>query len=174
MKGIELEDQADIIHQAEAGLKMRLRYADPAIRAKSAEREDGLTRQERFANEGLWFELAVNDRVEGAASVAYMLHIPLDQNRVATREPYARIIDDPSSGYSCNELLTELPVLPRNPANPEDVDPCGGKWHWYDSYRYFIHTRFKGGTVAAPPPVAFSSQWLRELGASQAKSRSSW
>jgi hypothetical protein len=36
-----------------------------------------------------------------------------------------------------------IPGLPRDPMNPEDVDPQKGANHDYDSARYFLHTKFR-------------------------------
>lgn len=159
MSGLELEEQAQKIHAAERGMIIRRRFADPAIGGRSAEREDQRTRQERFAAEGLWFELGVNDRVEGAATVASLLYWSRNDLGTFEREPQWRILRT-----GCPGLVKEIPNLARDKGNPEDVDKNQGRNHWYDSARYFLHTRFMGGNLPQAEIVEGSAAYWRALG----------
>lgn len=145
MVGMGLEKQAETILKFEAGWApsgVYLRYCDPALAGKAAESDNKLSRVKRFAAEGVVFRLAFNDRVEGAGSVDFMLQYRRDPNTlIQTTYPRWRV------AKRCRDLIEEIPNLPRNPLNPEDVDPMNGIWHHYDSCRYFLHSRRRGSSI---------------------------
>jgi phage terminase large subunit len=163
MSGLQLEAQAERILEFEEGIDVEARYADPSIGGRAAEREDQRTRLERFHELGLPFLLAVNDRVEGWATVGSMLYF----DKTKGTDPRWRILDE------CPDLIRELPNLPRDKANPEDVDKMGGRWHWSDAARYFLHTRFQGGSLPEPEAAEWSAKWFRDLAESSRRPKRS-
>jgi hypothetical protein len=165
MVGDELEDQAVQIKDFERGLEIQGRYADPSIGGTTAEREDQRTRQERFGDEGLWFELGVRDRVEGASTIASLLYYERDDLGSIKRYPKWRVLKkyDGDAGFGCKDLITMIPELPRDKHNPEDVDKRDGKNHPYDSVRYFLHTRYSGGSAQEEPIAMYSAAWYRAV-----------
>lgn len=161
MSGLQLEDQAERIHQFEAGLEIETRLADPAIAGRAAERDDNKTRQERFMDCGINFELAINDRVEGWASIGSLMHYRKAEDGTAATLPRWMIHED------CIETIRELPSLPRSRTNPEDVDPMNGIWHWSDRLRYSLHWRHTLGALPQRPVKKYSGAWFREHRESQ-------
>jgi len=165
MSGIELEDQADKIIEFEAkmGCHVTLRYADPALWGKD-KKKDALNRAERFRKLGLTFHAGDNSRVEGASTVAFMLSWTKTPDGRMARSPRWRIHSGEAFWPGCPELCDQIPDLPRDPSEPEDVDPNDGKNHDYDSVRYFLHTRFKGGRATEKTLLTPGSpEWFREV-----------
>jgi hypothetical protein len=106
---------------------------------------------------GLPMTPGINDRVSGAATVEWMLGYRRDPNNpdMVLRWPRWRILKS-----RCKEIGYMLQSLPRDPHNPEDVDPQGGANHDYDSSRYFLHTRFGASRMGSAPKTIIT---LREF-----------
>jgi hypothetical protein len=164
MIGLELERQAEEILKFEKmlGLSVDRRYADPAIWSKAAEDKRGPTRVTRFRDCGVRFKKASNNRVEGAATCASLLLYRADDQGRVLSPPRAHIFKR-DGVYGAPELLAEIPDLPRDPDNQEDVDPADGKWHWYDSWRYQLHTRLRGTVPKGKQIVEGSMAYYRLL-----------
>lgn len=163
MIGKELEVQAEMIlnFEREWGVTPVVRYCDPALMGAPAESKDGIARIVKFQENGVDFIPGNNGRIEGAASVASALYwqtAKTDAGLVWVRRPRARI------HAACRNLVAQIPILPRDPSKPEDVHPMGGKWHWYDSYRYMVHTRYQGRDPLQDAVVPYTNEWLRLLG----------
>lgn len=173
MVGKQLESQAEEILEFEKGLSIERRYADPSINGKAAEDQSGLTRRSKFARLGLRFSLAINDRVEGASTCASLLYWKPHPNGVGLIvEPKARFLRRQAHGrFGVPELIREIPNLPRDRHNPEDVDPQGGANHWYDSWRYMAHTRYRNIIKAIDKPVAGSQAYYDQLARAQKAKR---
>lgn len=166
MIGHEAEAQAKLILGFEKGIPVRSRIADPAIGQRKQNDKDkgGPTIEERFRRNKVSFLLGSNERVQGAATVAAALYFEENEaTQQVTKAPMWRI------HTSCKKLLTMIPGLPRDPLNPEDVFSNDGANHWYDSARYFLHTRFQGGVKPAPRPVYGSPAYFRELARREAE-----
>lgn len=161
MSGMELEDQADAIKAFEKRLPITNRFADPSIGGK-AQMSDQKTRLERFRDCGLNFILGVRDRVEGASTIASLLYVKRDEFGCVVKEARWRVLRETTDGFGCPELIKQIPALPRDPHNPEDVHPRDGQNHWYDSARYFLHTRFQGGFVPDEIQIYSAAYW-REI-----------
>jgi hypothetical protein len=169
MRGKVLEDQAELIHQAEEGLEIRRRIADPMLGGRVAEEgQRGLTRQAKFRKLGLSFHLGINDRVEGAATCEWLLSWKKDAEGRFVRRPRARFLREQADKvYGVPELIGEIPNLPRDPLNPEDVAKDGGIHHWYDAWRYMAHTRYRGHRPSTEPPQWGSHAFLAQLARAQ-------
>ena len=142
MVGMQLPDQAQKILAVQGNAVVKTRYADPSIGGRAAEGQHRLTRQEDFRQRGVRFELAINDRVEGWSTCASMLHYEQRDGQVV-RAPRCRFLFPDGNGYGVPALIEQIPNMPRDPMNAEDVAKMGGIWHWGDSWRYGLHTRFR-------------------------------
>jgi hypothetical protein len=159
MTGLEAEKQAPKILDFERShaVTVQGRVADPNIATRKQFEHKALTIQDRFRIKGVVFRLGINDRVQGAASVAALLDYDQGPNGEVLTSPSWRI------HKSCKQLLKMLPNLPRDPDDPEDVDPRDGANHPYDSARYFLHSRYRGGVPRRRRPAMNSLAYFREL-----------
>ena len=95
--------------------------ADPAIWSKTG--HEGPTIAEQFAQEGVAWTPADNDRMQGKMQV----HIRLKERKIKVFS-------------SCTHLIRTLPALCYDKNRPEDVD-TKMEDHPYDSFRYGIMSR---------------------------------
>lgn len=163
MVGKQLEEQAEAILLLESqwGITPN-RFADPAIWGKAAESSERLARNVKFQKRGVKFRKAVNDRVEGAATCASLLLWRGHPGGPYEIAPGCRFLRRDGE-FGVPELISEIPDLPRDPHNPEDVDPQDGQNHWYDAWRYMAHTRFRGTVRKATGPVYGSAAYFDAL-----------
>lgn len=172
MSGLSIPDQAEaILHFESKMAPIKRRYCDPSLQGRVAEDQSGLTRIDKFRRCGVKFVPAINDRKEGAATIEELLWFRRGDGGRPLSQPRWRI-----HKHRCRELLRQIGELPRDPRDPEDVDPMGGKWHHYDSARYGLHARFKNskGPDKSQMLVPGSFAWVRALANQKERSERKW
>ena len=113
-----------------AGEKDIFGLADPAIWGNAGQSD--LSIGDQFAQEGVYFSRAKNNRIAGKQQVHYRLR----------GWGYGTESWKPGLVISekCPNLIRTLPILPSDPRNPEDVDTTVED-HPYDSLRYGLMHR---------------------------------
>jgi hypothetical protein len=142
--GLKLQawEVAKGILDREKGEKIRMRVADPSVfspHPESRKREArGPVIHEDFANEGVYFIKADNDREQGKLQVHKRLKpdIEIDQatGEVIDERPMLLVFN------SCRGFWRTLPAMREDPKNPEDVD-TDQEDHIYDEFRYMCMAR---------------------------------
>lgn len=167
--GLPLERQAEIIHSWIRDKKRRLNvfYCDPALLAPQAEDFSGLSRINRFRDQGIILTPAINNRTEGWAACDTSLDYRKDIDGRLVKPPKSRFLFPcivNGEAFGVPGIITQIPELPRDKGNPEDVDPMNGIWHWADCWRYGEFTYTIRGRGSAKPPVEVGTQaWLDAL-----------
>lgn len=100
-----------------------VRLADPSIWKHIADAETGATIAKRFEEEGLYFQPANNDRLQGVTAVHEALEIAKDGL------PGLQVFKN------CVHFIRTVPSLVVDDKRPEDVDTTGED-HLYDAVRY--------------------------------------
>ena len=103
--------------------QLPVRLADPSIWKHIADADSGKTVAQRFTDEGINFQPANNDRLQGVTAVHEELQIADDGL------PALQIFSN------CIHLIRTLPALVVDTKRPEDVDTTGED-HLYDALRY--------------------------------------
>ena len=130
------------ILEREQGEKIRLRIADPSIwhpRPESRRQEaQGITIQEDFNNQRVFFTKADNERLHGKLQVHKRLklepEIDMETGEVLSEEPLIQVFND------CKAFWRTLPALYESAKNPDDVD-TDQEDHVYDELRYMCMAR---------------------------------
>ncbi len=116
--------QAREMHQLEqTHEQLPVRLADPSLWKHIANADDGKTIADRFTEEGMIFQPANNDRLQGVTAVHEALQIADDGL------PHLQVFSN------CVHLIRTLPSLVVDDKRPEDVDTTGED-HLYDALRY--------------------------------------
>lgn len=125
----------------EKGEKIRMRIADPSAfnpHPESRKREArGPTINEDFANEGVYFLKADNDRVHGKMQVHKRMKIETkadEHGEILDEYPLLKVFN------SCKGFWRTVPEMREDPRNPEDVD-TDQEDHIYDEFRYMCMAR---------------------------------
>lgn len=128
----ELE-QARRIMEANAGIRPVLIAADPAMWGKTG---SSLPPAEQMALEGLQLSRGDNDRLGGKARLhTYLAEgpaCPVHRGQGWATCPMLHVLDG-----ACQQLVSTVADLPRDPHRPEDVDTDAPD-HWYDAARYLV------------------------------------
>jgi hypothetical protein len=130
------------IEERERGEKVKHRYADPSIwhpRQESRKNESrGVTIHEDFANEGVYFLKADNDRDHGRQQVhrRFQLEPEIDTEtgEVLSEDPKVQIFS------TCHGFWRTFPQLRAEERNPEEID-TKQEDHIYDEFRYMCMAR---------------------------------
>lgn len=131
-----------IREREDPGERIRMRIADPSIwhpRPDSRKREAlGTTIQDDFAQEGVFFIKADNDRVHGKQQVHKRLRIEEEID-----EKTGEIISSHPMFYCFKDhkhFWRTIPLLQEDTKNPEDIDTTMED-HIYDEFRYMCMAR---------------------------------
>jgi len=130
------------IREREQGEKISLRIADPSIwhpRPEGRKGEArGVTIQDDFAAEGVYFTKADNDRLHGKQQVHKRLRIESEVDEetgeVLAEHAMLQVFEN------CKHFWRTIPMLQESPRNPEDVD-TDQEDHIYDEFRYMTMAR---------------------------------
>ncbi len=116
----------------EPGEKIAAYFAPPDLWGRN--NQTGKSTVERFAEAGIYFARAVNDRVQGWYDLAEWLRVREDEQGAKTAN--LRI------GTNCLNLLRTLPAIQRSEKNPNDcaIDPHE-LTHAPDALRYMVAGR---------------------------------
>ena len=152
----------------EKGEKIRFRFADPSVwhpRAESRKSESrGITVEEDFSREGVYFLKADNDRLHGKMQVHKRLKIEesLDEETGEFFEyPMVRVLN------SCKGFWRTFPQLRESERNPEDVD-TNQEDHIYDEFRYMCMARpLRPKKVERIPSGSFQAERSKLIRAKQ-------
>lgn len=151
------------ILERENGEKIRYRIADPSIwhtrpgfRHKEAR---GVTIEEDFANEGVNFVAADNDRTHGKLQVHKRLQreedIDPETGEITGEMALLRVFNN------CKGFWRTMPALVEDPKNPEDID-TKQEDHIYDELRYMCMARpIKPKKVVSIAPGSFQAERQR-------------
>ena len=126
----------------EHGEKIRMRVADPSIfhpRPEGRKGEArGVTINDDFASQGVYFLKADNDRQHGKQQVHKRLRVETqidpETGEVVGEHPMLRVFN------TCKGFWRTVPELREDPRNTEDVDD-DGEDHIYDELRYMSMAR---------------------------------
>ena len=102
-------------------------YADPSMWNKESGRQNQFRSDaDDYLSKGIFLSRGDNNRVQGCSKVHKYLADGADG------KPLLQITEN------CYNLIEELPKLPRDTNNPEDVDPKAAQDHGYSSLRYLL------------------------------------
>lgn len=120
------------------------RYSDKRILVKDEETQ--ISTQEKFAFNGIYFQIATLDRIEGWMRCRELLM------RDADEELRFKVFS------TCKEFIRTIPEQVHDIKNPEDLDKRGGEDHFADQFRYFAIMRKVHGIERRDvvEPVQFS------------------
>ncbi len=128
--------------EREAGETIKWRVADPNIWGKHPEfrkkEARGPTIEEDFANEGVYFQKADNDRIAGKLQVHRRL-----KPEIETDEETGEVVSQRAMlmiANSCKNFWRTFPLLAEDPKNPDDVN-TDQEDHIYDAVRYMCMAR---------------------------------
>jgi phage terminase large subunit len=122
---VKVSEKCRVIKQLEAGENISYGLADPAIFNGQGDHNTGKSVGEMFADEGIYWQPANNDRKAGLAAVHEKLGIAKDGL------PRLQIFS------TCLSLIRTLPSLPYDKAKVDDVDTKADD-HDYDALRYGV------------------------------------
>lgn len=163
MRGVYLDEQAERIGALIRQFKPRRIYCDPSLAGRGRE-SDGISVIRkfniRFKEMGLKCGLipAPNDRIQGWVSLDVALNYKRDERGLILQAPSWRI------HRACKGLIQDILNAPRDEKKPEDVDPEGGKHHWLDGVRYFIHSHYKPSFRPKKKVLYGTAEWFALLG----------
>lgn len=103
--------------------QVSITYADPSVFGRRHVGDVTYSTADEFANEGVPFVSANNDRIDGKRRVDRLL------GKLPDGKPGLVIFN------TCNHLIRTLPALPYDEHRPEDVD-TDAEDHAYDALRY--------------------------------------
>ena len=151
----------------EAGEKIRMRIADPSIwhkRPDSRKKESrGPTIHEDMCAEGVYFNKADNDRLQGKLQVHKRFkldeEIDTETGEVLSDRPMLQVFD------SCKGFWRTMLQLREDQRNVEDVD-TDQEDHIYDEFRYMCMARpIRPKKVVRIPPGSFHAERKRLINA---------
>lgn len=148
MQGMFLREQAEVMSGLSELWGIDRIYCDPSLESRES---DGMSRKNKFKAYGVPMFLAINDRIEGWASIDRVLDYRIDP---ITQEvglyPVLHI------HKSCTNLIRQIATAPRGERKVEDVDVFFRDDHSIDSLRYFVHSfsRFPRGPQGDPISTA--------------------
>lgn len=156
MQGYWLDQQAETIKRALLPYENVRIYVDPSLKGRDSE---GISRISKFREHGLHIMPAVNDRVEGWATLDHFLSYDSEgvgAEFVVKRAPRWRIT------HRARHLHRQIASAPRDAVKMEDVPKSFKDDHGLDSVRYFLHSHFRGATKPKAEPAPMSGAWMRE------------
>jgi hypothetical protein len=124
-------DLADIINEIEAGEKIRYGVLDSSLWHKRG--DTGPSLAEQMIQKGCRWR--PSDRSKGSRVAG--------KNELHRRLQIDEFTEEPRLVFfnTCRNIVTELPSLPLDKSNPEDVDTKSPIDHGYDALRYGLMTR---------------------------------
>jgi len=137
MQGTYLDNQAELIHSvlSQWDDRVKIIFADPALDQPDS---DGISRLFKFRSRGVPLIPAINDRIEGWATLDEFLMYRRGDDAEALSQPKWRIHED------CRQAQRFLLSAPRDEVRMEDVSRRFADDHAGDSLRYFFHSYFQG------------------------------
>lgn len=136
MQGMFLKQQSAIIKRACEEWGVSKVFCDPSLLGRDS---DGISRLMKFRRNGVNMLPAVNDRVEGWATLDDALQYGWDEKTGEVNTPPKWRIHN-----SCWELHQFLANAPRDDARPEDVSSKFRRDHAGDAARYGLHSYSRG------------------------------
>lgn len=158
MQGMFLREQAEVIKELVSLWGIERIYCDPSLESKES---DGITRKSKFRQYGVTMFSAINDRIEGWASVDRAIDFRMDpMTGEIGFHPQLHIHKD------CKNLIRQMATAPRGERRVEDVDLLFKDDHSIDSLRYFVHSfmKFPRGPMGNPIESAEEGYRRRNYG----------
>ena len=132
-------------------------YCDPNLITRDS---DGITRFDKFRNEGLRLVPGINSRIEGWATLDYLLHY---ERKVDPETATEEFLSEPqwTIHEGCEQLIRQISSAPRDDVRREDISSKFKNDHALDDTRYGLHSHFRGTAEPKDEPEAFSPEWMR-------------